>query len=59
MATHTGRLTTADTVRIEGLTRSFGDRNVLDGLDLAFGAGEFVALLGRSGSGKSTLLRVV
>ncbi|KIF73060.1 sulfonate ABC transporter ATP-binding protein [Streptomyces sp. 150FB] len=59
MATHTGRLTTADTVRIEGLTRSFGDRNVLDGLDLAFGAGEFVALLGRSGSGKSTLLRAL
>lgn len=41
------------------LTRRYGTRTVLDGIDLTIVSGEFVALLGRSGSGKSTLLRAV
>jgi sulfonate transport system ATP-binding protein len=44
---------------VRGLTRRFGDRVVLDGLDLDIGSGEFVAMIGRSGSGKSTLLRAL
>jgi sulfonate transport system ATP-binding protein len=47
------------TVRVRGLTKRFGSRTVLDGLDLDLAAGEFVALLGRSGSGKSTLLKIL
>lgn len=46
-------------VRVEGLTRAFDGRAVIDGLDLTLKAGEFTALLGRSGCGKSTLLRVL
>jgi len=42
-----------------GVTRTFGDREVLRGLDISIAPGEFVALLGRSGTGKSTLLRIL
>ncbi|GAB3976081.1 ABC transporter ATP-binding protein [Plantactinospora veratri] len=67
MATHPGGLTvdtrddpgTRRVVRVRGLSRRFGGRTVLDGLDLEIGENEFVALLGRSGSGKSTLLRAL
>ena len=42
---------------IQGVTKSFGEREVLHGIDLAVGEHEAVALIGASGSGKSTLLR--
>lgn len=58
MATHTEQLT-PPAVRINGLTRSFGSRTVLDAIDLDIPPGQFVALLGHSGSGKSTLLRAI
>ena len=46
-------------VTIRGLRKSFGDHEVLRGIDLHIPAGQFVAVVGRSGCGKSTLLRLI
>ena len=46
-------------VRVQGLRRVYGDRTVLDGLDLDIAPGEIIALLGPSGCGKTTLLKIL
>ncbi|WP_181783921.1 ABC transporter ATP-binding protein [Pseudonocardia pini] len=46
-------------IRIEGLTRRFGDVTAVDGVSLDVADGEFLVLLGPSGCGKSTLLRMI
>ena len=59
MAQDSGRLTQPPVVAVRGLTRRYGERTIIDNVDLDIGRGEFVALLGRSGSGKSTFLRAL
>ncbi len=44
---------------IRGLRKSFGDNEVLRGIDLHIPAGQSVAIVGKSGCGKSTLLRLI
>ena len=48
-----------EAIRIEGLRKSFGELEVLRGIDLTVDDHEVVCLIGASGSGKSTLLRCI
>ncbi|HEY5608877.1 MAG TPA: ATP-binding cassette domain-containing protein [Alphaproteobacteria bacterium] len=46
-------------IAVRGLKKSFGDKLVLDGIDLDIGVGESVVVIGGSGSGKTVLLKNV
>ena len=46
-------------IRIRGLHKAFGDKVVLDGIDLDVAAGTSMVVIGGSGSGKSVLLKCV
>ena len=50
---------TAPVLEVRGVTKAYGDEQVLRGVDLAVREHEAVALIGASGSGKSTLLRCI
>ena len=52
-------MSAAPALELEGIHKSFGDLEVLRGIDLALAEHEVVCLIGPSGSGKSTLLRCV
>jgi heme exporter protein A len=46
-------------VRVEGLTRQFGARKALDGIDLELPQGAFLSIFGPNGAGKTTLVKVL
>ena len=46
-------------VNIRGVTKSYGNTEIIHGIDLDINDGEFVVIVGPSGCGKSTLLRMV
>lgn len=44
---------------MEGLSKSFGEKNLFSGLDLTVTGGERIALIGDNGTGKSTLVKLI
>lgn len=46
-------------LRAQGLTKAYGAKTILRGIDLSIGRGQCVAFIGHNGSGKSTLLKVL
>jgi phospholipid/cholesterol/gamma-HCH transport system ATP-binding protein len=46
-------------IRVRGLTKRFGDKLVLDGVDLELAAGGSLVVIGGSGSGKSVLIKCI
>lgn len=48
-----------DMIQIDNITKSFGNLQVLKGIDLSIGRGEVVSIVGPSGAGKTTLLQIM
>lgn len=46
-------------IKIENIRKSFGDLEVLKGIDLEINKAEVVAIVGASGAGKTTLLQII
>ena len=46
-------------IEVQGITKSFGELQVLKGIDLIINKGEVVSIVGPSGAGKTTLLQIM
>ena len=46
-------------IRTENINKSFGDLQVLKGIDMEIGSAEIISIVGASGAGKTTLLQII
>lgn len=49
----------AEHISVRGVSKTFGEKRVLDAINLSFGRGEISVIIGGSGTGKTTLLRLL
>ncbi len=56
---HGGQMNDEKVIAVEGLTKKFGDRTVVDHISLDVRRGEIVGFLGPNGSGKTTTIRML
>ncbi|NLG54393.1 MAG: ABC transporter ATP-binding protein [Rhodococcus sp.] len=54
-----GTFDDGDAITVRALRKSYGDREVLAGIDFAVAPGEFVSIIGPSGCGKSTIFNMI
>ncbi|HUI02994.1 MAG TPA: ABC transporter ATP-binding protein [Acidimicrobiales bacterium] len=52
-------MTTTQAIQITGLTKAYGDRSVLSGVDFDVARGSIFALLGSNGAGKTTTIKIL
>jgi len=55
----TASTTTRSAITATGLRKSYGDKLVLDGVDLDIGEGTIFSLLGPNGAGKTTIVQIL
>jgi ABC-2 type transport system ATP-binding protein len=53
------KTTATQAIQVTGLTKSFGDHLVLDGIDLSVAEGSIFSLLGPNGAGKTTVVQIL
>lgn len=46
-------------IKLEGICKSFGEKNLFNNLSMEIEQGEFVSIMGESGAGKTTLLNII
>ena len=47
------------TLKLDGITKKYSSKNILENISLKINSGEFIVVVGSSGCGKSTLLRII
>ena len=46
-------------IRLNNIKKSYENQEVLKGIDLTVGQGDYISIIGRSGCGKTTLLKII